>query len=60
MSGIRNGVKSLAKKEDSRALYVHCLAHNLNLCIKDMVKTCEVVRNCMNFVFELTQLQRIS
>lgn len=56
MSGIRNGVQALVKKEESRALYVHCLAHNLNLCIKDVVKTCEIVRNCMDFVFELTQL----
>ena len=32
MSGENNGVQALVKKEESRALYVHCLAHNLNLC----------------------------
>ncbi|XP_065920227.1 zinc finger MYM-type protein 1-like [Dysidea avara] len=31
MSGIRNGVQALFKKDEPRALYVHCLAHSLNL-----------------------------
>ena len=35
MSGIRNGVQALVKSEASKALYVHCLAHSLNLCLKD-------------------------
>ena len=29
MSGIRNGVQALIKREEEHALYVHCLAHNL-------------------------------
>lgn len=33
MSGVRNGVQALIKQEESRALYVHCLAHSLNLCV---------------------------
>ena len=33
MSGIQNGVQTLLKKKEERALYVHCLAHNLNLCL---------------------------
>ena len=38
MSGIRNGVQALIKKEEEHALYVHCLAHNLNLCIHSTTK----------------------
>ena len=54
MSGIRNGVQALVKKR-RRALYIHCLTR-----IKDVVKTCDEERNCMNFVFELIQLIKIS
>ena len=38
MSGIRNGIQALVKQEESKALYVHCLAHNLNLCLQDASK----------------------
>lgn len=33
MSGIRNGLQVLFKKEEPRALYIHFLAHSLNLCV---------------------------
>lgn len=39
MSGIKNGVQALVKSESPQALYVHCLAHNLNLCLKDVTNT---------------------
>ncbi len=32
MSGVRNGVQALVKVEASQALYVHCLAHSINIC----------------------------
>ncbi len=41
MSGVRCGVQALVKKEESRALYVHCLAHSLNLSIQSAAKNCE-------------------
>ena len=40
MSGIRNGVQALLKKVEERALYVHCLAHNLNLCLQRTTQQC--------------------
>ena len=43
MSGVRNGVQALVKPEASQALYVHCLAHNLNLCLKDVTKASDLV-----------------
>ena len=60
MSGINNGVQALFKKESKHALYVHCVAHSLNLSLKDVTNTCEVIRDVMNFIFELTQLFKMS
>ena len=60
MSGINKGVQALFKKEAKHALYVHCLAHSLNLSLKDVTNVCEVIRDVMNFIFELTQLFKMS
>lgn len=60
MSGIRSGAQALMKKEESRALYVHCLAHNLNLTLKDVTKKCELIRDVMSFIYDLIQLIKFS
>jgi hypothetical protein len=60
MSGIRNGVQALVKKEANRALYVHCLAHSLNLCVQGVSKKCDLVRNIMELIYELVQLIKFS
>ncbi|XP_065900823.1 zinc finger MYM-type protein 1-like [Dysidea avara] len=60
MSGINNGVQALFKAEVEQALYVHCLAHSLNLCLKDVTKTCDMIRDVLNFIYELTQLIKMS
>ena len=60
MSGIRNGVQALFKKEVHQALYVHCLAHSLNLCLKDVTNKCELIRDVMSFIYELAQLFKLS
>ena len=51
MSGAQNGVQALVKKEANRALYVHCLAHSLNLCIQEVSKKCDFVRNVMDLTY---------
>lgn len=56
MSGIRNGVQALVQQEESRVLYVHCLAHNLNLCIQSTTKQCVLIKKVMDFMYELIQL----
>ena len=43
MSGIRNGVQALVKREADCALYVHCFAHSLNLCVQEVSKGIELV-----------------
>ena len=53
-------VQALVKAETKQALYVHCLAHNLSVCLKDVAQTCEVIRDVMNFVYELTKLIKMS
>ena len=60
MSGIRNGVQALFKKDEPRALYVHCLAHSLNLCVQDVSKMCKLLRNTLNFIHDLVQLIKFS
>ena len=60
MSGIRNGVQALVKREAGRALYVHCFAHSLNLCVQEGSKRIELVRNVMDFIYELVQLIKFS
>ena len=60
MSGIRNGIQALMKKEADHCRYVHCFAHSLNLCVQDVTKKCELLRNCMAFIFQLVQLIKFS
>ena len=57
-SGVRNGVQALMYKEANHCLYVHCFAHSLNLCVQDVTKRCELLLNCMEFIFQLVQLIR--
>ena len=60
MSGIRNEVQALVKRETDRALYVHCFAHSLNLCVQEVSKGIELIRNVMDFIYELVQLIKFS
>ena len=60
MSGINNRVQALFKAEAKQALYVHCLAHSLNLCLKDVTNTCKIIRDVLNFIYEFTQLIKMS
>ena len=56
MSGVRNGVQAQVKREADRALYVHCFAHSLNLCVQEVSKGIELIRNVMDFIYQLVQL----
>lgn len=59
-SGIRSGVQALVKRQESRALYVHCFAHRLNLCVHDVSKQIDLVCNVMDLVYNLVQLIKFS
>ena len=56
MSGHVSGVAAQVKREQKSALYVHCLAHSLNLCLQDATRVCVIIRDCLNLVMELVQL----
>ena len=43
MSGIRSGVQALVKREAKCAVYVHCFAHSLNLCVQEVSKGVELI-----------------
>lgn len=34
-------------------LYVHCLAHSLNLCLQSITKQCEIIRNALDLTVQL-------
>ena len=48
------------KKEYDRALYVHCLAHSLNLCVQEVSRSVDLLQNILNLVFELGKLIKFS
>jgi len=56
MSSIRNGAQALFKQDEPKALYVHCLAHSLNLCVQDVSKKFNLLRNTLDFIHNLFQL----
>ena len=60
MSGIRKRVQALFKKEVRQALYVHCLTHSLNLCLKYVTNNYELIRDVMSFIYDLAQLFKFS
>ena len=60
MSGHLRGVAAQIKKEQPAALYVHCLAHSLNLCLQDAARICPHVRDSLELIMELVKLIRFS
>lgn len=60
MSGVRKGVQALVKKENDDCLYVHCFAHSLNLCVQEVSKKVDLIRNTMEFIASLLQLIKLS
>ena len=50
MSGKHSGLRTLLQAENSKALYLHCYAHSLQLAIQDAVRSSDL----MNEVFDLT------
>ena len=60
MSGVRNSAQALFKQEEPRALYVHCLAHSLNLCVQDVSKMCHLLRDILDFIQNIIQLIKFS
>ena len=60
MSDHLRGVASHCKEEELAALYVHCFAHSLNLCLQDASQSCTSVRDSLELVMEIVKLKKIS
>ena len=60
MSGHLSGVASRFKVEEPAALYVHCFAHSLNLCLQDASRSCTPIRDSLELVMEIVKLIKFS
>lgn len=60
MAGHLSGVSTRITNEEPKALYVHCLAHSLNLCLQDCSKSCRCVRDALSLATELASIIRAS
>lgn len=60
MSGHLNGVAATFKRSNPAAIYVHCFAHCLNLCLQDTGKQCKAIRDALDLVQEVTHLVKQS
>ena len=56
MCGHIRGAAARVKREQKAALYVHCLAHSLNLFLHDAARMCTPIRDCLHLVMKLIQL----
>ena len=48
------------QKEEPKALYVHCVAHSLNLCLQECGQKCHAVRDALALTTEVGNLIRAS
>ena len=53
MSGHISGVAARIQEKEPAALYVHCLAHSINLCLQTVGKQITAVREALGLVQEL-------
>jgi len=60
MKGGNQGVQARIRAIEARAIYIHCLAHSLNLALQDAVKEIPAVRNALGFCHELVEFVRAS
>jgi hypothetical protein len=60
MSGIYGGVSALVLKQQSKAFFVHCNAHCLDLAVHDLTDECSTISNCILFVKDIIDFVRRS
>lgn len=60
MSGVYNGVQAKILGLEKRALYVHCLAHSLNLVVQDTISSIPKCRDALNMVKDIVGYVRDS
>lgn len=60
MSGKRAGLKTLILDGNSKAHYIHCYAHSLQLAVQDTVKESKPMRDVFDICSEVAKLIRKS
>lgn len=60
MTGVRNGVATIIKREIPKCLLTHCYCHALNLAVGDTVKTVPLLKETLEDAYELTRLVKYS
>ncbi|CAF4393680.1 unnamed protein product, partial [Rotaria magnacalcarata] len=60
MSGIYNGVSSIILNQYSKAIYVHCVAHCLDLAVHDLTDQCASVGYCLLYMKDIIDFIRRS
>uniref|UniRef100_A0A8D8ETT4 Zinc finger MYM-type protein 1 n=4 Tax=Culex pipiens TaxID=7175 RepID=A0A8D8ETT4_CULPI len=60
VSGLYNGVQAKISELEERALFVHCLAHSLNLVAQDTIKSIPCCRDALSIVKEMITFVRDS
>ena len=60
MSGACKGVAKLINQEESRAIYMHCYGHALNLAVGDCMKSSKICKDSLDTAFEITKLIKFS
>lgn len=53
MSGHVSGVAARLQQEEPTAIYVHCLAHSLNLCLQTLTKHVRPIKEALDLAQEL-------
>ena len=60
MSGHKNGVTAIIKKDEPRALFTHCYGHALILAASEALMQCGHMKHSLDTVYEITKLVKFS
>uniref|UniRef100_H3AME6 Uncharacterized protein n=1 Tax=Latimeria chalumnae TaxID=7897 RepID=H3AME6_LATCH len=60
VAGHRCGLQALVQEEEPRAVFVHCLAHTLNLVVQDVAQSIGMCRTFLSLIGDLITLVKAS
>ena len=60
MAGHLSGVAARIQQEEPKALFVHCFAHSVNLCLQECGRQSKVIRDALSLVNEVCNFIRLS
>ena len=60
MSGRHSGVATQVRAKEPRAMYIHCMAHSLNLAVQDTCRSIQVMSEAFDVVLELSKVFKYS